>query len=87
MRDALRAMAEAGIIRARFRARFSGVSPRGYSILNNVMPPVGCIDHCWVKQAFKAEPGSTVSFLATIRRYEHDSGEPDFTLADIQVIG
>ncbi len=86
MRDVLKTMAEAGVHRARFEAQFSGLSSRGHSILNNVMPPVGCIEHCWVRQSLKAKPGSVVSFLATIQPYEHDSGEPDFTLADIQVI-
>ncbi len=72
--------------RARFTAQYAGSSQRGFSILNDVMPPIGYVQHLWVRQALKAKPGSVVSFLATIQSYQHDSGEPDFTLADIQVI-
>ncbi len=87
MREVLKALSEAGIRRARFQAQFSGLSARGHSILNNVLPPVGAIDHLWIRQALKAERGDTVHFLASIQPYQHDSAEPDFTLSDIELIG
>ncbi len=86
MRHILESFLAVGIKRCRFQAQFSGLSPRGHSILNDVQPPVGYIQHLWVRQTLKAERGATVHFLASIQAYEHDSGDLDFTLAELELV-
>jgi hypothetical protein len=90
MRDALMDLKTHGIERARFAGRFSGASEEGNLVLNDVMPPVGYVQHCWIPRAEwlgKVPPiGKMVEFTASIGEYSKGAGEEDLCLCHCKVI-
>jgi hypothetical protein len=77
-----------GITRSRFRATFSGVSPRGDIILQDIRSPRGRSEHLWVRfenwPGRMFMPGAEIAFSASARAYERACDNSiDLTLCDI----
>jgi hypothetical protein len=91
MREGLRALQKAGVLRSRFSARFSGKDRRGFIILNDVVGPIGSAeDHVWIRPENWQGPilrqGTQVEFVARIEPYWKGAGVEDYGLREVRVL-
>jgi hypothetical protein len=87
MRLCLALLFAAGITSARYQAKVTEISSRGYLRLESLSTPIGDEEHCWVSvKGCKSLPpvGKVSEFLASIEPYNRDDGSADFALAHIR---